>query len=979
MDISSAFTAGLPGTYLAVVVVVAVMSQWLAWVLRVPSILLLLIAGFALGRGINATDVIERDLMYAGVSITVGIILFEGSLTLKFSELSGVDRSVRRLCTLAVVIAFPLIATCAWLAGVDARLAVLVGALLVVTGPTVINPILRQLKPTKRVSTLLRWEGIVVDPIGAVMATLVFQAIIAAGQPFTHVVSGLVLTLVVGFGLGLGVGVTLAWFQRRHAIPDFLQGVVFLGAAVGAFVTSNVIQHESGLLTVTVLGLFLANQPDLNLTRVREFKEHLQVLFVGSLFVLLAGQVTPEQLQRILPMAVIFIPLLILVARPVTMYLALLRSDSSPAERTLLAFMAPRGIVAAAVMSIFALELEHYASEAARETQLKTGSAAAEAMAHAAELDQLAKNAADLVPLVFLVVVVTVAVYGLGVSRLAERLGLASSKPQGVLFVGAPKWAIQAAERLKEVDVSVHIVGMNYAGVQQARRAGLSVDYTHILSDYALHEMDVAGLAFAIAASSDDEANSTAAREFGHVFGSANVFQLRRAKVLATAARKRQAGRHFSGQAPFTPAVTMSEFEQKIAEGMSVRRTKLSETFTRSDFLGRYPDAVIMFAVLDGKVTVITEVSDMPQTSGDIIALMPPRESRASKDRAAVAADGTPVSGKTAKVSTGAIPVIKKKAAEASAAGEKATQASADGGQDSSATDSETATGDGGSMGAEPSAEPETTPSESPAKTEPVVKRGSGPWTEAEPAAPRTDAERLRQAARAQEERVEQARLEEERAEAERQANAQAQRERAAAEKLAKKEKPAKRSSQRGLRRKARRDAAAQADEQQSQVPAQGAPGAKDSDGKAVDDSAGQKLPQQGKPAKKPKTRRPVSETPGVRQGWRGPGGGVRRSTSTKTAAKASPAKVEQTDSEPADSASTGSASKAPSAQQVASPEALPTQSGESRQSGKSDQGSASKRDAKSQQSSTTDPRGKRGRGGKSRHKAADKNSKPDA
>lgn len=893
MDLSAAFTAGLPGTYLAVVVVVAVMSQWLAWVLRVPSILLLLIAGFVLGRGIDATDVIERDLMYAGVSILVGIILFEGSLTLKFSELSGVDRSVRRLCTLAVVIAFPLIAASAWIAGVEPRLAILVGALLVVTGPTVINPILRQLKPTKRVSTLLRWEGIVVDPIGAVMATLVFQAIITAGQPFMHVISGLLLTLVVGFGFGFGVGITLAWFHRRHAIPDFLHGVVFLGAAVGAFVTSNVIQHESGLLTVTVLGLYLANQPDLNLSRVREFKEHLQVLFVGSLFILLAGQVTPEQLKRILPMAAIFIPLLILVARPVSMYLGLLRSDSSPEERTLLAFMAPRGIVAAAVMSIFALELEHHASEAARETQLLTGSAAAAAMEHAAELDQLAKNAADLVPLVFLVVVVTVAVYGLGVSRLAERLGLASSKPQGVLFVGAPKWAIQAAERLKEVDVNVHIVGMNYAGVQQARRAGLSVDYTHILSDYALHEMDVAGLAFAIAASSDDEANSTAAREFGHVFGSANVFQLRRAKVLASAARKRQAGRHFSAQAPFTPAVTMSEFEQKISEGMSVRRTKLSEEFTRADFLGRYRDAVIMFAVDDGKVTVITEVADMPQTSGDIVALMPPRESRASKDRAAVTADGTPVSGKTAKVSTGAIPVIKKKAAEAKAnadaevaspvAETEVTAGTSDGLSTSSATPAvKQAKSTAGADAKLPVGDSDPDMADAAAKTERPARRTDGPWTEADSSTPRTDAERLREAAKAQEERVEQARLLEEQAQAEREANAQAQREQAALEKQTKKAKKQKRSSERGERRRARRNAAhsgsggsgPEADGSYAGDEATTPDSGHTSSEQAV---AAEAVPQQQNGAAKRRRRRRGADTPGARSGWRGPRGGIQQ------------------------------------------------------------------------------------------------------
>lgn len=615
---------------MAMVVFVAVISQWVAWALKVPSILLLLISGFALGQIIDPRAVFGVELLYAGVSIAVGVILFEGSLTLRWSEVSGLGTSVKRLCTLTVVIAWPLIFVAALISGVDARLAALIGAMLVVTGPTVINPILRQLRPTRRVSTLLRWEGIVVDPIGAVLATLVFTAIVARGNGWTQVLISLGLTLVVGFGIGLTVGWYLAWLLRIHAIPDYLQGVLFLGIAVASFVASNAIQPESGLVTVTLLGLFLGNQQDLKLERVKEFKEHLQLLFVGALFVVLAALISVDDLRHALPIAAVFIPLLILVARPISVYLGLWRSDSTMQERTLLAFMAPRGIVAAAVTSIFALELEHYAEAARVKAEQATGAEAARLAVHAQDLTGLADKASELVPLVFLVVVVTVAVYGLGVGRLAERLGLASSSPQGVLFAGGSEWVVQAAERLKELDLPVRVVTMNLDVVRKARSADVPVTYSHLLSDLVLRDLDFAGIGTVITASRDDEVNTNAAREFSHIFGTSRTFQLKRGASMVKG-KAGQASEHHSARTPFSIPVSFAELDEKMAEGLTVRRTRLSKNFTREDFYKRYgTDTVVMFTLVDGKLSVVKKGDELPQTATDVIALLPPRSATAN-------------------------------------------------------------------------------------------------------------------------------------------------------------------------------------------------------------------------------------------------------------------------------------------------------------------------------------------------------------
>ena len=625
-----ALTSAMPASYLAGVVLISVLAQLLAWHLRIPSILLLLLAGFSLGLVVDATSVMEQDVLYAGVSLTVGIILFEGSLSLKIRQVRDLGQSVLRLCTLTVVIAAPLIALSAWVAGVEPRLAVLLGALLVVTGPTVINPIVRQLRPTRRAAALLRWEGIVVDPIGAVLATLVLQAVIGAGtSPLEAAVRGLLMTVALGVGLGVGAGHLLRLAMRRHLIPDFLQGVVFLAVALAVFAASNAVASESGLLTVTVLGVYLANSSDIHLHRVVEFTEHLQVLFVGSLFVLLGGLVSWEEITAVAPQAAIFIALLVLVVRPLSIYLSLRGSDSDSRERTLLAFMAPRGIVAAAVTSIFALEIGHRAHQVQEDARMARfeGSPDTDALsARAEDLAALAAEAESLVPLVFLVVVGTVTIYGLGVGRLAERLGLASTSPQGVLFAGSAPWVVDAGEQLKELGVPVRVVSHVYTGIRAARQRGLETYYGHILADITSDELDPSGMGHLLAVTADDEMNSTVAREYSSLFGSAHTYQLRRADAGTTSSKRRPSDR-LAARLAFEPALTFDEISERHERGMQVRRTRLSKEFTAEDFAARYgDDAVVLFLVSpSGKVSVARPDSGLPDTATHVIALLPQR------------------------------------------------------------------------------------------------------------------------------------------------------------------------------------------------------------------------------------------------------------------------------------------------------------------------------------------------------------------
>ena len=609
-----------PASYVAGVLAVAAVAQWLAWKLRVPSILVLLVVGFLGGLVASPDEVLGRDVLFAGVSVAVGIILFEGSLSLRLRDLRDLGRPVVRLCTVTVLVAWVLITLAALAVGVDWRLALLLGALLVVTGPTVINPILRQLRPTRRVSSLLRWEGIVVDPIGAVLAVLVFQAVVTGGreEAIGTVAVALATTVAVAVGLTLVLGWPLDQLLRRHLVPDHLQSVMFLSVAVGALVVSNAIQPESGLLTVTLLGILLGNRPGLQLEHVQEFKEHLQVLFVGVLFVALAGRVTPDQVLDILPQALGFVALLVLVVRPVSIAIGLWGTQATRQERLLLAGMAPRGIVAAAVTSIFALELEHYAEELA-------GTARGE------RLVDLATEAESLVPLVFVTIVITVAVYGLGVGRLAERLGLATANPQGIVFAGSQQWVREAAGLLGELGVPTLLLSLDARELSQARMAGVRTERTNVLSEYAVEELDLAGLGAFIAATDDDGTNSTSSREFVHALGRANVYQLRRRDSPdhggqhGSAAERRASAARLSARTPFLPAMTYDELEERVASGMVVRRTKLSDAFTLDDFMERNPESVLMFTHDGTRASVVTEKHLPPQTGVTLLALSEPR------------------------------------------------------------------------------------------------------------------------------------------------------------------------------------------------------------------------------------------------------------------------------------------------------------------------------------------------------------------
>lgn len=316
---------------LTFILVLGIAASWLAWRLRLPSILVLLVFGFIAGpaTGFLNPDDIFGELLLPIVSLSVAVLLFEGGLNLSIAELRKTGSVVFKLITVGVLITWLLGAGVAYFVlNLDLELAALLGAILVVTGPTVILPLLRHLRPSGQVGSILKWEGIVIDPIGAMLVVLVFQAIIAGGGQEAASLIAISLAKTVFFGgvIGISGAVIIAQMLKRYWMPDFLHSVVSLALVILAFTASNYLQEDSGFLTVTIMGIVLANQKGVNVKHIIEFKENLRVLIISGLFILLTARLQLEELAKIGAGSIALLAVLILLARPISVALSTLGS-----------------------------------------------------------------------------------------------------------------------------------------------------------------------------------------------------------------------------------------------------------------------------------------------------------------------------------------------------------------------------------------------------------------------------------------------------------------------------------------------------------------------------------------------------------------------------------------------------------------------------------------------------------------------------
>lgn len=532
----------------------ALCSQWLAWRLRLPAILFLLLSGILAGPVLGVLDpgALFGPLLFPLTSLAVALILFEGSLTLHLSEWREIGSVVRRMVTLGALATWVVIAVATHLLlGFSWELAVLFGSLTLVTGPTVIVPMLRVVRPRASVANILRWEGIVIDPIGALAAVVTFSFIVSRDQGGWSQ-SLATFAGVIGCGTLFGAlgGWALGVVLRRHWLPEYLHNLAALAAVLGVFIASNLLVHESGLLAVTVMGMWLANMRGVDVKPILHFKENLSVLLISGLFILLAARLDLKALLALGPATLALLAVIQFIARPLNIGLSTLGSALGWRERALLAWIAPRGIVAAAVSAIFALRLQEHGDP----------------------------NAQLLVPLTFLVIIGTVVLQSATARPLARLLGVAEPAPAGFLIIGANPVARALGKALQQLGSRVLLTDSSWENIRAARMDGLPTYFGNPTSQHADAHLDLVGLGHLLALSPSSEMNALACMRFRHDFAEPRRF------TLPSGAESRRSDKHRSseqvrGRELGLPALTYPQFASRLGRGAEIRITALTEAF----------------------------------------------------------------------------------------------------------------------------------------------------------------------------------------------------------------------------------------------------------------------------------------------------------------------------------------------------------------------------------------------------------------
>ncbi|MFC1725641.1 cation:proton antiporter [candidate division KSB1 bacterium] len=584
-------------TGIGIIVVLGIVSQWIAWRIHVPAILILLISGFIAGpiTGIINPEELLGKLLYPVVSISVAIILFEGGLSLRFAELEGRVKVVRNLVSLGVLFTW-IIGTLAayFIIKLDFYLSLLLGAILVVTGPTVIIPIVRHLRLSSRLGSVAKWEGIINDPIGALLAVLVFEIILikSIGQATTFVLAGILKTVFIVSFLGIIGALIMILFMKKYWIPDYLQNPVMLILLLMVFMGSNMIQPESGLFSVTIMGIIMGNQKSVSIKHIVEFKENLSVLLISFLFIILVANLKIEEFRNCSVNILPFLAVLVFIARPGAVLISTIGSDLTWKERVFLFWMAPRGIVAASVASIFALRLN---------------------------LEGL-DNACYLMSVTFMVIAGTVIFYGLTASPVAKLLKLADPNPQGVLLVGCHEWARSIARCLSSQKLRVIAVDTNRYNIAAARLQGIETYYGSIISEDIIHKINFAGIGRLLALTPNDEINNLSILHFSEVFDRSETYQLSQNKSTGEKI-KSDVSINLRGRILFGEKTTYDYISQRIAGGAKIKCTSLTAEFDFSAFQEHYNnDAVPLFLINQDKELIVFSVDkSIEPVSGNIL------------------------------------------------------------------------------------------------------------------------------------------------------------------------------------------------------------------------------------------------------------------------------------------------------------------------------------------------------------------------
>jgi NhaP-type Na+/H+ or K+/H+ antiporter len=571
------------------IVVLAVGSQVVASQLRIPALIIMLPAGFLAGALTH--DVSPLRLFGPAfsplVSLAVAVILYDAGLGLDLSKVPAHARRgvVRRLLLWGVPITWAFGAIfAALLLGMSAGAAIMIGAILVVSGPTVVLPLLRFIRPTEKLQQVLAWEGSLIDPVGGILGAVVYAAVLAQAHKGPLSVLGQFL-VSIGVGLaGAAVGTALLWFLlRRIRLGELLDTSVQLAVVIGVAAGCDLVREDSGLVAAVLMGLALANLHAFDIPARRPFFETLVQLIIGVLFVSISATITPASLHRLVWPTLGLVAVLVLITRPLVAFLTTLRSDLTRGERAFTGWMAPRGIVAAATASTFSAGL----------------------------ITRHIGGAAKILPVTFLVIAATVAIYGLTSVPVARRLGVSRPARTRPLLIGGDGWVIDLAQVLTQAGLDVLIWGRTDQQRERIRQAGLHQIAGGELMEAAGTGAEVEGVTMVLLLTSQDDFNALGLTVVSRSMDGGG-YRLPPATPSHSAAIGST-----SGKTLFTPQLTGPELARRFGAGSRIQALPAN---------GAIPAGHDLLFVLraDGHLAPATSTSTPAVSHGDTMILLTP-------------------------------------------------------------------------------------------------------------------------------------------------------------------------------------------------------------------------------------------------------------------------------------------------------------------------------------------------------------------
>ena len=592
-------------TLLLVILAAGLASQWFAWRMRLPAIVILIAVGLVLGPVVGLIEfAMPRAELTELIGLGVAIILFEGGMDLKLGEFQRVGRGIGRLTVVAPPLAW-LFGTLAahYAAGLSWPVAWVLGAILVVTGPTVILPLLRQARLNKESASLLKWEGIVNDPVGVLLAVLTFQYFTIEDSGFVNTAAALGAAVAAAAVLGGLGGWLTGWFFRRGSVPENLKAPVLVVLVLVVYWASNLVQHEAGLLSVTLMGLVIGNMRLIEREALQHFKENLTVILLSVLFIVIPSQLDASHLALLDWRILLFVLAIMLLVRPLTIWLSTAGASMRSNDRILLGWIAPRGIVAAATAGIFG----------------------------PAMVEGGYPDAEKLLPIVFLVILATVLAHGLTIGVLARRLGLATGSANGLLIVGASPWTLALAQALKKIDVDVLMVDGSYHRLKPARMEGIEVYFGEILSEHAEHALDTQHLSHLLCATDNDYYNALVSKAQGDTFGNHRTFQLATHQESTQQPKRLTLQRR--GHIAFDCGADFETLHLWLDQGWTMQTTKLTEAYDFAELERQLGERGSRWLLLGGVTPngtfrlYSTEQSFKPGDGWTLLYFAPPHES----------------------------------------------------------------------------------------------------------------------------------------------------------------------------------------------------------------------------------------------------------------------------------------------------------------------------------------------------------------